>query len=132
MALLGACSSESYGPPPCRSNKGALNLTAQVAGCPKLSSWEILPREVDVGSSVQLLAAAAAAVGENVAFTWSTGSVDAGVIADPHAASTTFECTDPGEFTVEVQVVNAQSPNDGCKDVGTGSVQCDLPDGGAL
>jgi hypothetical protein len=128
IGALAACSGDAYGPPPCRTNKGTLTITATATGCPRLSFWAILPAEVDVGSSVQLVATAAASIGENVAFTWSTA--DGGVIiANPHAASTTAECTAPGAFPVKISVASADSANVACSDVETGTIHCDLDAG---
>jgi hypothetical protein len=125
---LWACSGDDYARPPCRTNKGTLNVQVPVAGCPHLSSWAILPSEVDVGGTVSLYATAAAVGNETVEFTWSS---DSGIVSDPHAPTTTYECTSPGEFEIEIRVVNVDAGSTACEDVGTGSVQCDPNDGGA-
>jgi hypothetical protein len=127
LLAASACSGDDYGPPPCRNNRGGVYVSVPVAPCPKLGPWAILPGEVNVGSSVQLVASASPESSDAVQFTWSADA--GGRIADPHAAITTFECTAAGEFAIEISVGNAEAIGT-CQDVATGSVQCDANDAG--
>ncbi|MCL2448967.1 MAG: hypothetical protein FWD17_08480 [Polyangiaceae bacterium] len=126
---LAACGSEPASAPtrPPPPSVGTVNVIPAAAGCAKLSSWAILPSEVNVGSSVDLLATASVVPGENIAFTWAS---DGGVaIANPHAAHATAVCSAPGTFAITVSVADADAADAGCGDMGTGHVQCDS-DGG--
>jgi hypothetical protein len=129
LVAVCACSGDDFGPPPCRVNRGGVYISVPVAPCPKLGPWGILPREVNVGASVQLVASAIGASADVVQYTWSADG--GGTVADPHAAITTFQCTAPGEFTIEISVSNSEAAMGTCQDVATGSVQCDPNDGGA-
>jgi hypothetical protein len=128
-AALAACSGDDYGRPPCRSDRGSLDLSVPISGCPQLSAFDILPTEVDVGSSVQLVGAAAAPLGDRVSFLWTATN---GVVADPSAPITTFKCTEAGVARLQLTASNALVPDNGCSAFERGMVVCDVPmEGGA-
>jgi hypothetical protein len=122
FALTPGCSGDDYPRPPCRTNQGTVHLIFTIGGCPSLTSFEILPATVDVGSSVQLLASAAITLDETPRFSW---AATGGKVADPSAANTTFECTDPGVVDLTVTLSATSAVN--CPPViGSGSVRCEL------
>jgi hypothetical protein len=126
-AVLGGCSGEDYPRPPCRSTQGALDVSFNIGGCPSISGFEILPNEVDVGGSVQLLSSVETVIGETPQYTWTASG---GVIADPSSASATFTCTTPGQVQIFLSVSSAGAAQD-CSMVTQGSVQCDAVAEGA-
>jgi hypothetical protein len=126
-AVLGGCSGDDYPRPPCRSTQGALDVSFSVGGCPSISAFEILPNEVDVGGSVQLLSSVETAIGETPQYAW---TANGGVIADPSSATATFTCTAPGPIQISLAVTSAGASQD-CSMVTQGSVQCDAVAEGA-
>ncbi len=125
LALLPcACSSADYPHPPCRTVNGAITFSSGIGDCPALTSWDILPSSVYVGSAVDLKATATATFGSDVRFTWTASG---GTLADPHAARTTLTCTSVGRVNVSIAVWTPQAPPGSCGDVniGHGTVECE-------
>jgi hypothetical protein len=129
VTLLGlcACSGDDFAHPPCRTDQGSLVVLAAATGCPHLTSFDILPSDVYVGSSVALRATADGPSGATFAFAWKASN---GTIADPQAADTEFQCTAPGVADLTITVTNPANTSGACEDVGHGSVTCDPAEGG--
>jgi hypothetical protein len=125
---LSACSGDDFAHPPCRTDQGSLVVSAPVTGCPRLTSFDILPSDVFVGSSVALRATADGPSGAIFAFAWTASN---GTIANPQAADTEFQCTAPGIALLTITVTNPANTSSPCEDVGHGSVACDAVEGGA-
>lgn len=120
--ILCGCSGDDYPRPPCRSTQGALNIALTLGGCPSITSFEILPNEVDVGGTVQLHATTTAVIGEVPHFSW---TASAGIVDDASSADASFTCTAPGSVQVTLTVNGGDLPAQDCSMITTGSVQCD-------
>ncbi|MEI9948829.1 MAG: hypothetical protein WDO74_07550 [Pseudomonadota bacterium] len=97
---------------------GALNL------CPTIDSLSANPSEVQVGSTVSLLAAAhdSDAGPSALSFAWTTS---AGTLSSATAQNPTFTCTTPGTATVTLSVADGD-PAASCADTLSAQITCSV------
>src|SRR6478736_2153869 len=98
--------------------KGSLLVSGEFNVCPSIDGITVLPEEITVGGTVQLLAVASDADGvpAPLSYQW---VVDGGELSSDDTAATGFTCTEPGE----VNVTLAASDSD-CEDVVLTTVTC--------
>lgn len=113
LGAVGACSDDSA---PCKSKFGSAGIEATASACPSITSYDVEPSQVIVGSAVHLSAVAQDPNSAPLTFTWSASG---GTIADAHASDTTFTCTAVGKPTIMVQVSNGT-----CDDTASAPVDC--------
>jgi hypothetical protein len=97
---------------------GGIIVGGTFNNCPTVTSMSISPNELDVGGGGMATLSAMATVpgGAIPEYTWTAPS---GIFTNPHAPSTTFECTVPGMIPITVTAsVTA------CSDHLTGVVTC--------
>jgi hypothetical protein len=85
--------------------------------CPDILSVNVGPLSVDVGAKIGLRAEIADPDDEWLYLWWSAKS---GFIAGPSDLETTYECTEPGEYTITFSVTD----NDECTDRVSVPVTC--------
>lgn len=84
---------------------------------PLLSLVYAAPQQTDVGARITLSAAAADPDGDPVSFLWTASG---GLVANPHAATTYYQCKEPGDHAVVIMV----SDPDGLEERMGFSVSC--------
>jgi hypothetical protein len=101
---------------------GIANVTATVNVCPVIDSVSVFPDEVQVGGSVQLVAAAHDADNSPspLAATWTASS---GTLSNASTAGATFTCTQVGPAQIGLSVSDG-SPDPDCMDSTSVTVNC--------
>lgn len=79
---------------------GSVVVDGEVNNCPTVAVT-VSPLSAEVGETINLSASATDSDGDAVTYSW---SASAGTVAQPDAASTTYECTAAGTATVELVV----------------------------
>ena len=117
---LPSCSSEDAGRH-CRARLGAAGVDGTASTCPVVTTFELLPSEVSVGSSVTLRGSAMDPGGGALSYTWRAGTA-AAVVIDPASATTTLRCDAAGPVVVTLTVSNGK-----CDYSASGVVDCVAP-----
>jgi hypothetical protein len=101
---------------------GLASVTATVNVCPVIDSVSVFPAEVQVGGSVQLVAAADDADDgpSPLAATW---TVSSGMLNNASTAGATFTCTEVGPAQIGLSVSDG-TPGPGCTDSTSVTVTC--------
>jgi hypothetical protein len=104
---------------------GRAVVTADVNICPTIDSVSVTPAEVQVGSSMVIVAAAHDP--DNgpapLSATWATTS---GTLTNLSTTGATFTCTTAGTFTVSLRISDG-TPGTKCADTASVTVTCSVP-----
>lgn len=104
---------------------GLAAVTADVNICPTIDSLSVTPAEVQVGSSLDIVAEAHDP--DNgpapLSATWATTS---GTLSNLSTTGATFTCTTAGTFTVSLRVSDG-TPGTKCADTASVTVICSIP-----
>jgi len=104
---------------------GLAAVTADINNCPTIDSLSVTPAEVQVGSSLDIVAEAHDP--DNgpapLSATWATTS---GTLSNLSTTGATFTCTTAGTFTVSLRVSDG-TPGTKCADTASVTVICSIP-----
>ena len=105
--------------------KGSLLVTGDFNICPTVDDLSVLPEEVTVGGTIELIAAAsdADALPGPLSYHW---IVDGGTLSSATTATTTLTCTEAGDVNITLSVGDTD-----CDDVVLTTVTCSPVDGSA-
>jgi hypothetical protein len=122
LLLLGlpSCSSDGDGPRG-HARLGAAAVDGTASACPSVTTFELLPSEVTLGSAMALRGAALDPGGGEVSYAW-RASNPAGVVVDPTYPATSLRCDAPGTVVVTLTASNGK-----CADSMSGVVDCVAP-----
>lgn len=96
---------------------GGVRANGELNFCAQLSKVVVSPLQTSVGSDISLSASASDLDGDEVDILWTASG---GAIDEPNASDTSFRCTGPGSYTIDV----VASDNAECLDLWSVQVSC--------